>query len=381
MKIIYIANARIPTEKAHGLQIMKMCEAFSSSGIDLELVLPTRLNTKEFKKIDTFDYYRVKENFKITTLKTFDPIFLINRPFGIYIKFQFLFFILGLLPYLFFKKNKQDYIFYLRDEQLLPLVQFFSKKVIWEAHNLPQNKKHYLKYWRKCYKIIAITNGLKDELIANGLLGDKILVAPDAVDLDQFLDIKESKEELRKKLNLPINKNIIVYTGHLYKWKGVQTLAEASSFLTDHELVVIIGGTDKDILDFKNKNKDLRNILIIGHLPQYLIPSYLKAADVLVLPNSAKSTISSTYTSPLKLFEYMASQRPIIASDLPSIREILNNGNSVLVEPDNSKKMAENIMLILQNSLLSDKISKQSYNDVQKYSWSKRANSIVNFIK
>ncbi|MEK7072214.1 MAG: glycosyltransferase, partial [Patescibacteria group bacterium] len=210
---------------------------------------------------------------------------------------------------------------------------------------------------------------------------DKILVAPDAVDLDQFLDIKESKEELRQKLNLPINKNIIVYTGHLYKWKGVQTLAEASSFLTDHELVVIIGGTDKDILDFKNKNKDLRNILIIGHLPQYLIPSYLKAADVLVLPNSAKSTISSTYTSPLKLFEYMASQRPIIASDLPSIREILNNGNSVLVEPDNSKKMAENIMLILQNSLLSDKISKQSYNDVQKYSWSKRANSIVNFIK
>lgn len=380
MKIIYIANARIPTEKAHGLQIMKMCEAFSNNGADLELVLPTRLNTEEFKKTNPFEYYRVKENFKIKTLKTLDPIFLISRPFGVYIKFQFLFFIFGLLPYLFFKKNKQDYIFYLRDEQLLPLMHFFSKKVVWEAHNMPQNKKHYLKYWQKCYKIIAITAGLKNELIENGLSADKILVSSDAVDLDQFSNISESKEVLRNKLNLPLNKNIIIYTGHLYKWKGVQTLADAASFLSDQELVVIVGGTDKDILDFKDKNKDLKNILIVGHLPQHQIPAYLMAADILVLPNSAQSNISKIYTSPLKLFEYMAAQKPIIASDLPSIREILNTDNSVLVEPDNPQKLAENIKLILQNSELSDKISKQSYIDVKKYSWQKRAQSIVDYL-
>ncbi|MDO8669450.1 MAG: glycosyltransferase [Candidatus Buchananbacteria bacterium] len=380
MKIIYIANARIPTEKAHGWQIIKMCESFSDSGADLELVLPTRINTKKLKETNPCDYYKVRDNFKITTLKTFDPIFLVDFVSGFYIKFQILFFIFGLLFYLLFKKHKSDYIFYCRDEQLLPFLQMFSKKVVWEAHNLPKNKKSYLKYWQKCHKIVAITKGLKNELMAIGLPTDKIMVSPDAVDLNQFLSTSESKDELRKKLNLPIDKNIILYTGHLYKWKGVETLIEASSFLSDQELVVIVGGTAKDILDFKNKTKSLKNVVIVGHLPQHEIPAYLASADILVLPNSAKSDISKTYTSPLKLFEYMAAQKPIVASALPSITEILNANNAILVEPDNPQKLAEGLKLILQNKLLSDKISKQSYNDVQAYSWHKRAKSIIDFI-
>ena len=381
MKIIYIANARIPTEKAHGWQIMKMCESLGLAGVDLELVLPTRLNTEEFKKADPFRHYQVKENFKVKTIKTIDPIFLIDRPSGIYIKLQLLFFIIGLLSYLFFKKNKADYFFYIRDEQLLPLLQFFSKKIIWEAHNLPKNKKYYLKYWKNCHKIIAITQGLKNELVGGGLLADQILVAPDAVDLEQFSKVKESKEELRAKLNLPADKNLIIYTGHLYKWKGVQTLADSSKYLSDQELIVIIGGTKDDILKFKNKNQALKNILVVGHLLQHEIPAYLKAADILILPNSAQDTISKVYTSPLKLFEYMAAQKPIIASDLPSLREILNGSNSVLTEPDNPEKLAENIKRLLSNKELADKIARQSYTDVQRYTWEKRAESIINFVK
>lgn len=378
MKIIYIANARIPTEKAHGLQIMKMCEAFASQGLDLELIIPNRINTPKLKGINPFDYYHVKKNFKIKKIKSFDPRFLLIGPSGIYIKFQVLFFIFGLLIYLFFKNNKQENIFYTRDEQLLPLLQLFSKKVVWEAHNLPKHKNFYLKYWHKCYKIISITNGLKTELVKNGLGGDKILVSSDATDLDQFINIKESKEDLRRKLNLPLDKNIITYTGHLYKWKGVQTLVDAMSLLSNNELLVIVGGTDKDIFDLKNSTKGLANILIIGHLPQYQIPGYLKASDILVLPNSASSVISHTYTSPLKLFEYMASERPIIASDLPSIGEILNNYNSILVDPDDSQKLAKAINLVLSDATLSDKISKQSFADVQKYTWSERAKIIIN---
>lgn len=381
MKIIYIANARIPTEKAHGLQIMKMCEAFASHGLDLELILPNRINTLKLKGIDPFDYYHVKKNFQIKKIKSFDPRFLLVGPSGIYIKFQVLFFIFGLLIYLIFKKNKQESIFYTRDEQLLPLLQLFSNKVIWEAHNLPKHKNLYLKYWRKCYKIISITSGLKNELIKNGLVDDKIIVSSDATDLDQFINIEESKEDLRKKLSLPLDKNIITYTGHLYKWKGVQTLVDAMPLLTSNELLVIVGGTDKDILNLKNKTKGMTNILIIGHLPQHQIPDYLKASDILVLPNSASSTISHTYTSPLKLFEYMASEKPIIASDLPSIREILNNYNSVLVDPDDSEKLAKAINLVLSDATLSDKISKQSFTDVQKYSWLSRAKNIISFIK
>jgi len=84
--------------------------------------------------------------------------------------------------------------------------------------------------------------------------------------------------------------------------------------------------------------------------------------------------------SPLKIFEYMASQRPIAASDLPSLREVLNEENSVLIEPDNPRSLAEGVKNILQNVKFADKISKQAYSDVQKYTWEKRAERILGFV-
>ena len=76
----------------------------------------------------------------------------------------------------------------------------------------------------------------------------------------------------------------------------------------------------------------------------------------------------------------MASKRPIVASDLPSIREILNEENAVLVEPNNPEALAEGIKKILQNPELADKISKQAFRDVQNYTWQKRAQKILGFI-
>ena len=208
MKILYIVNARIPTEKAHGIQVMKMCRAFADQEIEIELVLPTRRN-KQFRNINPFDYYQVKRNFKIKKIFSFDPYWLIKFPQSIYIKFQALFFIISLFFYLLFKKNKAKYIFYTRDEYLLPILQLFSRKVVWEAHTLPRRKNKYLRYWRKCRKIISISHGLKNSLIELSINKDKILVAHDAVDMEK-LNISKPKEEIREKLELPLNKKIIL---------------------------------------------------------------------------------------------------------------------------------------------------------------------------
>jgi len=110
MKILYISNSRIPTEKAYGIQIIKMCEAFSLQNNNLKLVLPTRKN-KKFKNIDILKYYNIKNNFKIKKIKTFDPNFLMKLPNGVYIKFQILFFIVCLFFYLLFKKNNLNIFF------------------------------------------------------------------------------------------------------------------------------------------------------------------------------------------------------------------------------------------------------------------------------
>ena len=170
-----------------------------------------------------------------------------------------------------------------------------------------------------------------------------------------------------------------MYTGHLYEWKGVHVLARAAKLFKDDHLFVFVGGAKKHIADFKN-NYSSNNILMVGQKPHEEIPLYLKSADVLVVPNSGKEDISKIYTSPMKIFEYMASGVPIIASDLPSIREILNERNAVFFESDNEKILADSIKKVLNNSELSDSIAGQSLIDSKKYSWENRATGIMGFV-
>ena len=359
---------RLPTEKAHGLQIMKMCEIFARQGMKVELVVPWRFN---FIKENPFEYYGVEKNFKITKIFSFDLVRFGKVGFLI----QSFSFAKVVLYYLLFKKAD---VIYSRD--ILPLfwLSFFKTNLFWEVHTGVFNFaiKRVLK---KCNGVISISQGLKFFYINNGVNPDKILVSTDGVDIKMF-QISSSKIQVREKLNLPLDKKIILYTGHLYEWKGAQVLAEASKFLGDDCLLVFVGGTEKDVKKFKIKNLKLK-ISVVGHRPYKEIPLWLKAADVLVLPNSAKEKISELYTSPLKLFEYMASGVPIVASNLSSIREILKDGeNAVLVKPDSPVCLTEGIMKVLKNPDFSDKVSKQAYSDAGEYTWNKRGEKIMEFI-
>ncbi len=359
MKILYIANIRIPTEKAHGIQIMKMCEAFSVQGDEVELVVPWRFN---YIKDNPFTYYGVEENFKIKKVFSIDLVKFGKIGFWIqevsFSKFAFLYSIF----------SKPDLI-YSRDELPLFFLSPLKKNTVYEAHTPRLNF-----IIKRFNKIVAISQGLKDFYIKKGVREDKIIVAPDAVDIKEF-NVGISKEEARKKLNLPLGKKIILYTGHLYKWKGVHTLAESSRYLSKDETMVFVGGIDKDVVKFKEKYGDVQNVFILGQKLHKDMPYYLKSADVLVLPNSGKSDISRLYTSPMKLFEYMASGTPIVASDLPSIREILNEKNSTLIEADNPKALMGGIRLAL------NKDGKKALEDVRQYTWDSRALMIIKILQ
>ena len=370
MKLIYIANARIPTEKAHGIQIMKMCQAFADSG-EVELVVPRRLNPI---KIEPFTYYGLARNFKIKQLPCLDLITPCRHIGHLGLWIESLTFFFFVFHYIIFRKAD---VFYTRDKFFLPFI-LLKKNITFESHTFPKNYFLYSLFLKKLKGMVVITQKLKDLLIERGISPDKILVAPDGVDLGEF-DIKESKEECRQRLNLPQDKKIVLYTGHLYEWKGAQTLADASPYLPEDVAVCFVGGTEEDVQKFKIQNTKYK-IRVMGHRPHSEIPYWLRASDILVLPNSGKEDISKLWTSPMKMFEYMAARRPIVASDLPSLGEILNESNSVLVKPDSPEKLAEGIKKILDDPQLAQRISSQAFKEVQNYSWRGRTKKILEFL-
>lgn len=396
MRLLYFANIRLPTEKAHGIQIMKMCEAFARAGVQVTLVIPTRKN-KQFAGIDQFDYFGVQKCFTITQLKTFDPVFLIGLPGAPYIKLQGWLFGRAVAKYLSGEQLRREDLLFTRDEYMLRCFLRKHARVVWEAHTIPSHVRRYVNVWKRCDGIVAISNGLKNELTAWGIDAHTILVAPDGVDIEKFKVSAQggsasggqsSKFKMREILGLPLEKKIVMYTGHLYRWKGIETLlaaAQDDSFKASHAAVgevvfVIVGGTQREVNLLKERVKHLKlsNVLIEGHRPPTEIPRWLAAADVFVLPNSGHQKISRSYTSPLKLFEYMAAGNPIVASDIPSIAEIIQNGaNAILVAPDDPHALAGGIVRVLADESWGKQLAVQARCDVEKYDWHARAGRIM----
>ncbi len=373
MKLKYVVNARIPTEKAHGIQIMKMCESFVIQGINVELIVPRRFN---FIKKDPFQYYEIKNNFKITKIFSFDLIRF--GFFGFWVqRLSFLFFA---KIYLFFKKYD---ILYTRDE----FCGLFFNNFVLEVHSFPDRLRrvHYGVYL-KVKKYVVLTSFLKKKIVDDfNISEENIIISPDAVDLEKF-DIQISKKEAREKLNLPLDKKIVMYTGKFKTMnndKGIKIILESLKLLDRKILFVAIGGSQEDIKYYTDVsiNFDVSDkVIFINHVFQKKLALYQKASDILLMP-FPNIKHYAFFMSPLKMFEYMASKRPIIASNLPSIIEILNDENSVLIDPDNFKKLAEAINYTLQNNSFVNRISKQAYVDVKKYTWEKRVKKIINFIK
>ena len=366
MKILYIANARIPTEKAHGIQIIKTCEAFAELGHKVELVLPWRFNRI---KENIFEYYNVRKNFTIKKIPSFDLIWLGKVGFWI----QSLTFAKLAAGYAFLKKTD---VIYSRDELPIFYLSFFKKNIFWETHTGRYNfiVKQLLK---RLAGIVSITEGLRNFYIKKRIDAEKIIVAPDAVDINNFSK-NYVQVDVRKKLGLPIDKKIVLYVGRLDGWKGTETMLEASKLLPDEIQMVIIGGEAKQTAHLK---KEYPQVIFLGFRPYRELAENLAAADILLLPNTGRNEISALFTSPLKLFAYMASKKTIIASDLPSLREILNEENAYLVAPDDEFALEKAIKNVLNQKEISESKASIAYQDVQKYTWRARADKIINFIK
>ncbi|MDD5110217.1 MAG: glycosyltransferase [Patescibacteria group bacterium] len=339
MKLIYLANIRLPTEKAHGYQIMQTCAEFARQGVDVTLVVPERKNIT-LQGADAFAYYGIKQKFPIVRLPVVDWVGkwrTVVGPLGFWIETWT--FANAAKNYL--RKNISDWV-YSRDELVLKLIGKLRRPVAVELHALPTAK--YQPVLSRSKIIVVISRAISEALALQGVDRGKIVVAPDAVQVESFGALP-SREECRKIVSLDAKRKIVVYAGHLYPWKGAYTLVEASAHLPPEWVTVLVGGTadDQAKLHAFARRQNVSQVKMVGHHPRQRVPYYLGAADVLVIPNSGKTDRSRLYTSPLKLFEYLVAGRPIVASDLPSIREIVSEREVIFVKPDDPKDLARGI--------------------------------------
>lgn len=369
MKIFYIVNARIPTEKVHGYQISKICEQLAALGAQVELWVPTRKN--EIRK-KLFEFYGIKENFSVRYIRCPD---MISRGFHT----QSLFFLFTLL----FKKIEKEVWVITRNPEIAWLFHLKRRKTVYYAHVWPNSKTFLFRFFLKNVDaIICNSRGTEEEFKKRGFANT--ITIPNGVDLEDF-SFKQTKKELRKKLNLPQEKKVALYTGQLYSWKGINILFEAAELLKDnrHILFVVVGGTPGDYESRLRevKERGLSNVLLTGYKEKRLIPRYLCAADILLLPNAPITTESIHYTSPIKMFEYMASGIPIVASSLPSVREVLSERNALLVPTGSAKALADGIQKIISDKALAGQISQEARRDAEGCTWESRTQAILNFLK
>ncbi len=397
MQILNISLARIPSEKANTSQTLQMCAAFASQGLRVTLLYPRRVNTPAMNQIEhIFEYYGLRHSFELVQLPSVDLLWASNLLLQRFPRFNkalqnriFPWLVSSYIQQVkkYMASVSPDLIFTRSYDGINMLAQNYPHllpKTFYEAHN--QNGfdgSHQAKNLRRIGGCVTTTHHLKDQLILRGLPAENILVAPAGVRLERFQNLPD-KMAARVALQLPPDQKLICYVGHLYRWKGVQHLIASLRWLPDHCLVYIVGGhqADIDTLRAQLDPADAGRVIFSGYVPPDRVPGYLAAADILVMPTSGETEEGRYFTSPLKLLEYMAARRPIIASDLPSVRELLRHGeNARLFSSDDPQSLAENIRWVTSHPEESAALAQQAWLDAQKMGWNQRAAQIIHFMQ
>ena len=230
-------------------------------------------------------------------------------------------------------------IVYARDFSL-PLFLLNSKymgEIYLESHSINGPPSNIIKYKEK---IIYVTIS---DILKNIWKFPKTIVFPCAIDYDFF------SQKPIESINFNYTFNIC-YCGHVYHYKGIPMLIEASKILKDIGFH-IIGGYKEDIDKYKNYPK---NVLFYGNKSQNEVRKYLYSSQLLILPYTNKHSQSTT-TSPIKLFEYLSTGIPVLSSNIQGIRTWVGE-NINYYESDNLQDLCDKILII-----------KNNYNQYNKY--------------
>ncbi len=265
----------------------------------------------------------------------------------------------------------------------------FGLKTIIEHHH-PLNERQWKvarpMLARDSFKgIAAISTVHKDLLASKGWPEQKIITVHSGVDPLQFTQNGHPVAALRRQL-AEAGEPLIAYAGSFYSGKGCEQVLLAAERLPQAKFV-LLGGGEAEVAELRERiqAQRLANVSLTGRLPHTEVPAYLLAADVLVAPftedgRDVAGKIIMPFASPLKLFEYMATGKPIVTSKVGAIPEIINDQvNGLLVPPGDVEQLSQAISRLLADPESASRLGARARVDVQQYSWDRRVSRILEF--
>lgn len=378
MKIVYATNVRIPSERAHGRQIAHVCRALWNLKHDLEVLAPYRENvvTQDF-----WTYEHLSKDIKLTYVGTVDYI---KKWWPGIIKLWAMNRMLRReMPAII--ADREPDIIYTRSPALLPGLLKTGVPVILELHQLPRFARHlFVEECNNCARVACLTSPMRDVLLKWGVKKEKLMVEGDAVDLDRFENLP-SQAKARSKWNLKTDRRVVGYVGRLTtlkQEKGVATVLEALA--QDKRFFgFIVGGPEDDKKRYEKMAAKLGladdDVLFTGEIQAADVPASLSACDVLAMPFPDLPHYR-THMSPLKMFEYMAADRPLVTSDLPTVRDVLSEKTAVFCEPDNTDSFLKALVWILEHANEAKERAAAAAALVKRHTWQERMTRILDSV-
>jgi len=389
MKILYICHEPLPSQHTNTEQIIKTLAALAAaSQISIDLIYPRNRATQTNRSLpaaEIADFYDVPcEIFR-------DRINLIELPIPFFIpkKLRLVYHDLRAARW----AGRSDYdLVYTRDYFSLAAVLLWGKRAVFETYRYDISTARRLSLWRRfCYPhrnlvgIITHSELARRSFLQAGIPAHKVITVYNG-GFYETLPSQIKRENARQKLGLPAAANILLYTGHINRKKGIEVLVSMAALLPDVQFV-LVGGLSGS-REFQKLQSSLdrsgpANIQLIPRVPPAQVFLFLAAADLLLIPPTSRPLSKFHRTClPIKAFRYLAAGRPILAPDTPDIREVLKHRfNAFLVPPDVLSDSVKGVQELLQDQDLRDLIAANALVDAQNYSWQKRGQRIAELLK
>jgi len=394
MTLIYVHDATIPEKKARTIQVVNTCAGLASLGIDVDLVVENCANQSP-DELASFYGLELPKNMNINTSPRRGIVHAVRGAIH--------------------AKRASSTILFCRNlrtaRMLLPLSKRTGTPLVYEAHKIAfmvvsdearlagifarQVRRKVLRTFRAESELFRSARGLvctSDAVaaLARTLFGRErdVIVARNGG--PEPAQPAAENEPGAARVENGRGWRRIVYVGSLGGWKGTDTLFRAMGLLEGFQLVIVgaggAGAEDVGASDLlKTHSLPESSLSLKGYfLPKDVMPflcSTQFAAAAITLP-AQHSAEPFFFTCPLKLLQYLAAGIPVVASDVPALREILRHReNAYLVKPDDPDALAEGIKTVAFDRELALTLKSNGYETAARHTWRKRAQKLASFLR